>query len=513
MRTSIRLPYTLNRLPDALATFWWGHPALLTALAVATAITVSATGLLAAAAPLAALAFPMLRRKHWRLTCLSVAVATCAGLYTSSYYQLPDIPDRGTRGTITFHINTLKTTFSHGRPFDVYSGRASDFIENGHSHQSGTHFPCTVRVPHRTARYLANTDYVIEGALREYAPGRYSLKPSKRAWEPVSGTWSLAEQRYRWKGAVATVLAQSISDGPVLSFLTGLATGEFGDRLLALEFSRFGLQHIMAISGFHFAIVAALLQLLLRPLLPSRVAAGFLILLLSSYYLFLGSSASIQRAWVGAGLVLLAQLLERSHRPMNTLGVAMLVVLACDPLQVLSLGFQLSFGITAAILLFYGPFEAMLRTVVGHQRLAVTSTMGASGQHGYVILSALRNALALTLAVHVIAIPVILLYFHKFPLMGLLYNLFFPLLTSISMLLLMLGLLATPIPPLAGALHSANGAFTSFLIDTVFDAPISLDVCIRCRSLSIIFVAVWLTLAAGVGIVLSRRDPTFAGIR
>ena len=70
------------------------------------------------------------------------------------------------------------------------------------------------------------------------------------------------------------------------------------DRLMQFEFGRFGLQHIMAISGFHFAILAGFFSFGLHLMLNRRVANAFLIALLSTYFVFLGAGPSILRAWM-----------------------------------------------------------------------------------------------------------------------------------------------------------------------------------------------------------------------
>ena len=140
------------------------------------------------------------------------------------------------------------------------------------------------------------------------------LQTSKlSAWKPIEGTWSPAENRYQWKQGFASLLQKHYQNPQSQSFLTGIATGEFDDRLMAQDFSRFGLQHIMAISGFHFSIIAGFFSIILSAILPKRAALLLLVFLLSSYFLFLGTTASIMRAWIMCLIACLGVIFRGNH--------------------------------------------------------------------------------------------------------------------------------------------------------------------------------------------------------
>lgn len=309
--------------------------------------------------------------------------------------------------------------------------------------------------------------------------------------------------RFQAKQAVGTYIRKHITGQRPATFLTGIATGEFDDRLMAFEFSRFGLQHIMAISGFHFAIIAAMLSALLRFVCKKRVGTLFLILLLSSYCLFLGSSPSILRAWITIFIALLSFLLERRGSGLNSLGIAMLIVLLMDPLACCHIGFQFSFIITGAILLFYAWFNGMLQQILLKRSLSQMVQMDRFNQYGYCVLAFFRQALALTAAVNLIAIPMMLFHFQKFPLLSLAYNLFFPFLVSIAMLLLLLGLIFSCVLPFLGeALHYFNSLYTQWMLNLTYNIPANFDLAWSVPVFPVELLIIYLTLIFFFGICL-----------
>ena len=149
----------------------------------------------------------------------------------------------------------------------------------------------------------------------------------------------------------------------MVTFFTALITGNIEERSLSMEFNQIGLQHILAISGFHFSIIALFFGYILKKILPHSIALITLIVALTGYFLFIGPSASVQRAWVAVIFYLIGQLCGFNTRPLNLLGLGLTLELLANPLFVLNLGFQLSFLSTLGILLFYSFFKIKLSSI------------------------------------------------------------------------------------------------------------------------------------------------------
>jgi competence protein ComEC len=218
-------------------------------------------------------------------------------------------------------------------------------------------------------------------------------------------------------------------------------------------------------------------------------------LFLSIYFLFLGYSASIFRAWISCMIGLGGGLGRRNSCALNTLGVALLTILLLDPLQIAHLGFQFSFLTTVSILLLYPCCDLVLQHILQKRSLSQMVDMDRMNQHGYCFLTFFRQGIALTLAVNLTAFPLMLYYFEKFPLLSLLYNLFFPFLITLSMLLLLLGgVTALFCTPLAECCHLFNQHFTHFVLNFTHNLPSKLDVTIRSQNVSFELFLGYLTL-------------------
>jgi len=126
-------------------------------------------------------------------------------------------------------------------------------------------------------------------------------------------------------------------------------------------FQQTGTIHLMAISGLHMSIMAAIgfvfFKLLWRIAVyrqtyinrPIFTAFGG-ILFATLYLLLSGSEIPTQRAWILVVTILGFLMVRRAFRPWTALAMAALLVVLWDERSVLSMGFWLSFG--AVVLIF-----------------------------------------------------------------------------------------------------------------------------------------------------------------
>lgn len=121
---------------------------------------------------------------------------------------------------------------------------------------------------------------------------------------------------------------------------------------MAEPFMRTGTLHVFAVSGFHVAVVSAILVGALRLLRFSRRWSGLLsIPPLYIYTLITGAPASATRSFIMAGVVIFGYSLKRPHDIFNSLSAAAILVLLWNPQQLFDAGFQLSFFVVLAIAL------------------------------------------------------------------------------------------------------------------------------------------------------------------
>ena len=201
-----------------------------------------------------------------------------------------------------------------------------------------------------------------------------------------------------WLLAGLTALVPEPEAALAAGILLGVRSGI--DPALNDAFARAGLTHVVAISGWNIAIVAALAAAAARPL--TRLAAGRWLAAIAAagavagYVLLTGASPSVVRAALMAGALLLARLGGSRSHAMSALMLAALVMVLAAPAVVWDVGFQLSALATAGLIWFGAAFEARL------------------GRWPALI----REPVALTLAAQVTTLPVILFNFERLSLIA-----------------------------------------------------------------------------------------------
>ncbi len=124
---------------------------------------------------------------------------------------------------------------------------------------------------------------------------------------------------------------------------------------------RGGVAHFLSISGLHLGVFLGFIYLLCRlaSLTPRRAAAAVLIIL-AAYVVLAEPRAPLLRSALMAAALCLATISQRRYAALNALAAAAIVLLAVDPMQLFSAGFQLSFAIVAGLVIGHDPVRRML---------------------------------------------------------------------------------------------------------------------------------------------------------
>ena len=203
-------------------------------------------------------------------------------------------------------------------------------------------------------------------------------------------------------------------------------------------FATAGLTHVVAISGWNIAIVAALVAAAVRPLArrpggrwtTALVAASTV----AGYVVLTGASPSVVRAALMAGAMLVARMGGSRAHAASALALAALVMLLAAPPVLWDVGFQLSLLATAGLVWFGAPVERRL-----------------VGWPGWI-----REPVALTIAAQLTTLPVILVNFERLSLVAPIANVlvvpFVPVAMLFSAAAAVIGLAGSALdPPLLGA--------------------------------------------------------------
>jgi competence protein ComEC len=198
----------------------------------------------------------------------------------------------------------------------------------------------------------------------------------------------------------------SPADRRALALLEAMTLGDTADLPLdaSTAFREGGVAHILAISGLHLGLVAALVAALLRPL-PLRVPARDALVLAAGlvYAVFAGLAAPVVRAALMLALALGARLLGRPTSGRQTLGLAALALLAVTPKHLFEVGFLLTFAAVAGIGALGMPIARRLRALRVPEFAA--------------------DALGATLGAELAVLPIQALAFNTVPIASLLSNL------------------------------------------------------------------------------------------
>ncbi len=169
-----------------------------------------------------------------------------------------------------------------------------------------------------------------------------------------------------------------------------------------------GVVHIIAISGMHLGLIFLLLDkmtILLLGKKRSSTAALFISMpLLWGFTLLTGASASVLRSALMFSLMIVGRSIERGNISMNALLGSAFILLLYDPMLVNDLGFQLSYAAVGSILLF----DKIIKNWLFIQNRLASNAW---------------SMISLTLSAQVLTTPLVILHFHRFPLLFLFANL------------------------------------------------------------------------------------------
>ncbi|MBM3183828.1 MAG: ComEC/Rec2 family competence protein [Chlamydiae bacterium] len=375
------------------------------------------------------------------------------------------VPDREYVKGI-FQIASLEP---HSSPFQkgwLYKGRL--FLTEGT-------YPCTITLHGETPTYPADQNYIVSGKLIPRNQFEIVLKPY-REWTPIEGSWSLAHIRFLAKEKWHQFLKRNCKSNRSADFLSALTTGNLEDRSIKYEFSRLGLQHLLAISGFHFATLIAFLIFAFSLCLSHSSKWLILLILLTLYYLFVGPLPGVERSWLTAVGYLVGRILKRQGTAINLLGFSLGCEVTLNPLIVSNIGFQLSFASCLGILLLHSAFERFLRNLLPKRTLKEKLQFSIFEKHILILSSFWRQTLALTFAVNIAILPILLAHFSTFPLLSLLYNLFFPLCVGLLLCLLLIATSFQLLPLLSKPLFSLLSFLTDALLELASYPPSTLDI-------------------------------------
>src|SRR5437667_1709480 len=297
--------------------------------------------------------------------------------------------------------------------------------------------------------------YAEDGTLINHGGGNPVLRAAQ-----ASRTW------------MQNALCRGLEDAPeVKSFISGIVLGIRHDTPEDIEepFQQTGTIHLFAVAGLHVGIVAALLWVLAAIARLSRKrAAAFIIPSLFFYAAVTGLHVPALRAAVMASILVGSYFFERRVFLPNSLAAAAFFILCWNTNELFSTGFQLSFAVVGAIVLFVDPFFRHFQRRAAPDPFLPHSLVRGPRRWMHSSYEWLCGGASVSLAAWIGSLPLILWYFHLVTPISLLANLVVVPIAFFVLAIALLSLLsASLLPWVAVIFNNANWALATLVIGIV----------------------------------------------
>jgi competence protein ComEC len=253
----------------------------------------------------------------------------------------------------------------------------------------------------------------VRDAVMERVAAYVYTNDSTKFFVIHSGHASLARSVQSLRTKITDILKRDLSPRAFAlcnALLLGDRSGfsrEFNDQIRAT-----GLSHIFALSGLNVGLVASIVWLIAALLCLPYSLRIWLALGATAFYVALGfAMPSLVRAGIMAILFLVSQLIHRKAHVLNIIGAAAFLELLWRPMDLVDIGFQLSYLAVLGMVLTYSWLRSTVTKALGFQ-LASWRMLRPILEVGFATMGAQIGTLPLLAAV-----------FGTIPFVGLLANL------------------------------------------------------------------------------------------
>ncbi len=163
-------------------------------------------------------------------------------------------------------------------------------------------------------------------------------------------------------------------DAAVLEGLLLGGTQSMSDELYG-QFKACGASHITAVSGMHIGAMCVMVQYLLIMFMKRRKAAVLTLIPLWFVVMLAGLTPSAVRAGIMCSIMLISECVLKKTDGLNSLGVAVAVMLLYNPFYICSLSFQLSCSAAAGVIII-APYSGRIsHKLIRFEKGAITTVL------------------------------------------------------------------------------------------------------------------------------------------
>lgn len=183
------------------------------------------------------------------------------------------------------------------------------------------------------------------------------------------------------------------------------------------SFRTAGISHLLCVSGLHVGIMAMLVGYCLSFLGNSRrnrIIKGFIqLLVIWLFVIITGMAPGTMRAGLMFSFIVIGKMFFSRPPTLNAIAASAVILLAINPLVLFEVGFQLSYCAVIAIVLLVSPLQELVPIPDGENLFSKTALW---------LLKRLRDLTCVSIAAQIATAPLLLFYFHQFPLYFLVAN-------------------------------------------------------------------------------------------
>jgi len=192
------------------------------------------------------------------------------------------------------------------------------------------------------------------------------------------------------------------------SLLTGILIGNKSnlDEDIQEAFRDSNLSHMLAVSGAHVSYVILAITLIVKVINLGKTKGKIVtILLLLFFILITGQTSSVTRACYMTIYMFLASLFHKRVTILSSISISMILLMISNPYCIFDIGFQLSYGGTIGIVVFYNPLKQWLIKNKDKEERKIKVIINK-------IKEKLQEMILLTISANIIIIPIMIYHFN-----------------------------------------------------------------------------------------------------
>ena len=182
-----------------------------------------------------------------------VVLGVCTYFYTLILYPGQTIEKEDGMASLTIHeVQKIPTHYGYKKRALV---TINHFKSEDHSIQKVPAYFYYKGLPQITSNQL-----LAQGSLIQWSPHSYLFRAKKVSELPTTSSWWMTRGKVKKK--LSSYLHRHMKHRQSAQFVYSLISGEVNNIKFRMLFTRLGLGHLLAISGFHFSIVMGLVALI-----------------------------------------------------------------------------------------------------------------------------------------------------------------------------------------------------------------------------------------------------------